>query len=280
MRYVGIVRRHWAMFDDPTPEQIAATEAAAAAEAAKNAGKVPEGHVSQAKVNELLAAERRSAQTKLQAQVEALEQLKAKATLTDQERNGLTTQIETLQGMYQTAEERAKNALDKANKESAEKLKTLEGEAKIWRNRFDAAEIGRAINDAAGEFKAVHASQIAAILKPNTKMTEVPDETGKPTGNYAPMVDFEHLDNDGKPVMLKVSVGEAVKLMKERDIYSNLFIDERSGGAGARGTSKGAGSVNGGKVTYKELGEMTADQFIEYTTKNKEAMKSLASQRN
>lgn len=183
-------------------------------------------------VNRLLAAEKRKHNQTTQRALDELQALRTKAELTDAERRELDTRIESLQGELLTKEELAKKERDKLVKSYEDQLAARQASSEQWQARYTESTIQRSLVDAAVGGNAFSASQIVAILKPSTRLVEVLDEDGKPTGDYTAKVKFADVDKNGKQVTLDLTPAEAVKRMREMDDYLNLFKGEGASGIG------------------------------------------------
>lgn len=208
-------------------------------------GTPPEGTPSgerkftQAEINKILAEDKRKHQDQLKKAMAELENLKTKATMTSDERKELETRLESLSNELLTKEELSKKEKEKLAKKHQQDVEALSAERDTWKNRYTNSTIERSITDAAISNNAFSPEQIIAVLLPNTHLTEVLDEEGKPTGNLTPKVKFNDEDKDGKPVTLELAVGEAVKRMTEIDRFQNLFKASGAGGLGGTNTSSG-----------------------------------------
>ncbi len=198
----------------------------------------------QDEVNAFLAKEKRKTQDAQKQLAVQLEQYKKTAELTTAEKEELELRIEELNKTSMTAEERARQAAEKAEKEYNERVQKYETESKQWKSRYNETIIETAILKAAGENNAVSVEQIAAMLRPTTRVVEKLDTTGKGTGKFEPIVEFPDQDKEGKPLNLNLTVKEAVKRMTELDKYSNLFRNTKNGGIG---------SDNGNNISQKHL---------------------------
>jgi hypothetical protein len=110
--------------------------------------------------------------------------------------------------------------------------------------------------------KAVSVEQIAAILTPKTKLVEKLDDGGRPTGTFEPRVKFADTDKNDKPIVLDITVPEAVKRMRELDRYANLFEETKKSGIG------GSGSYKSGKTP--DVAKIAANDPKEYRRLRKE----------
>jgi hypothetical protein len=208
-------------------------------------------HFTQDDVNRFLANEKRKWSQKQQAAIEELEALRAKANLTEEEREQYDKRIDSMKNELLTKEQLTQKEKAKLEKEYKKQVDVLTGERDSWKGRYTEATITRAITDAAVSNDAYVPGQIVAIMRPNTQLAEELDGEGKPTGNLVPMVELKDTDKDGKPVTLKLSPKEAVKRMKEMDDYLNLFKGEGTGGMG--------GMNRGGSAKQTDLRELARD---------------------
>lgn len=202
----------------------------------------------QSKVNAILAAEKRKFQEQQQKTIAQLEVLKKEANLTQQQRDELQNRIEQLQSETLTKEQLAQRQLAEAEKKGKEALSGLEKERDVWRGMYTRETIQRSIADAAVINEAFQPKQIVALLESKCKLLENVGADGRPNGSFTPKVEFEDTDKDGKPVVLTLTVTEAVKRMKELpDTYGNLFKSKATGGVGgitADGVRQGAVDMN------------------------------------
>lgn len=185
-------------------------------------------------INRVIATEKRKNQQTAQKALDELNAIRARANLTEQEREELNSRVEQLSNELLTKEELQK----KREKEMSERH---ERELSEWRTKAESAEkkytettIRRSLQDAAVTNQAYSPGQLVAILRPNTRLVEELDESGKPTGNQVPKVKLNALDSEGKPIVLELSPSDAVKKMKEMEEYLNLFRGEGVGGVGLR----------------------------------------------
>lgn len=188
-------------------------------------------------INVILAREKRKTQEVQKRLAEQLETAKKSAALSDDERTELSKQVDELQVKYMTVEELSKQAADKAKGQHANAVKDLTVERDTWKQRYTAAMIDIEITQASVASKAVSAEQIAAMLRPTTRLTEKVGEDNKPNGTFESRVAFNDTDKDGKAITLDLTVVEAVKRMSELDTYGNLFTNGKAGGLGGSGNS-------------------------------------------
>ena len=233
---IFIPRVSFVCFDGDDDAAAAAAKAAEEAAAKKAA---EEKTFTQEEVNTYLAKEKRKTQEAQRNLATQLEDAKSSSKLSQDDRDDLEKQIEVLQKQYMTGEERARQASEKMSKKHDEEFKLAQSDRDGWKVRYTEAVIDSAIIGAASVNKAVSPVQIAAMLKPATKLTEKLDDEGKPMGSYEPRVTFMDTDKDDKPVELDLTIPEAVKRMAELEQYGNLFEGSKVGGLGGRSGTKG-----------------------------------------
>ena len=216
-------------------------------------------------VNRLLAEERRKLQTGAQKLAGELEALRTKASLTQQERDELSTRIDALQSEYMTKEELTKRQLDKAKKEADDRIAALEGTAKTWQSKYTTTTIKRTITDAAASNDAYNAGQIVAILERDATLVDVLDEDQKPTGEHEVRIKFNDVDKGGKAVTLTLTPAEAVKRMKEIGDFQNLFKGTGTGGVGStnRGSGKPLDAANLARTNPEEYRKLRKEGKIQ-----------------
>lgn len=190
--------------------------------------------VPQEEVNKLLAAERRKAQQAIQRATEEAQAASKKASMTAQERVELEERLSQIRDEMLTKEELSKKTAERQSKQYNENLSALTAQRDEWQKRYTDSTIERSITDAAAANNAYSPRQIVAILGGNTRVVEVLDGDGSPTGKLEPRVRFNDRDKEGKPITLDLSPKEAVDRMKETEEYLNLFRGEGSSGAGLR----------------------------------------------
>jgi len=208
--------------------------AGAGSEGAGGDGGAKKKLLTQGEVNAILAREKRKHQDQTQKAVDELNALKKKANITAEERQELDKRIEVLQNELLSKEELAKKEATKARKKHQGEVEKLSNERDTWKSRFTESTIKRSITDAAVANKAFHPQHIVAILRPSTHLDEVLNKEGEPTGEYEAKVDFDDVDEKGKPVKLTVTVKDAVKRMRDMEEHQNLFQGDGAGGLGSQ----------------------------------------------
>ena len=236
--------------DDPEAETKAKAEAEAKAKAEADANK--DKTFNQEQVNTMMAEERRKMQDKQRVLVSELETLKKSTSLSVKEKESLQKRIEDLQTQHMTAEEKARRAEESAEKKRAEEIGVLTDERNTWEVKHAKLVINTAIVGAASDNKAIQHEQITALIGPKTKLVEKLDEDGKPTGDYEPRVAFPDKDKDNKPLILDLTVSDAVKRMKELEQYGNLFEGGKKSGLGGTGSQTMGGNLDIVEIAKKD----------------------------
>lgn len=227
----------------------------------------------QAKVNALLADERRKAETKSKSDLQSiqaqLEEALQSKTLAEEDRTKLKATHEDTQKRLRTEAEQLAHEKKRAEEEFKTKYTEVESRATAWEQRFKSAEITRSLQDAAIAEEAYNPTQIVSLLRHSTKMTEEVDEkTNKPTGNFMLEVEFEDVSTEGASYTAKMPPAKAVKRMKELPQYANLFKSGVVSGLGGNSTAGGAAGGN----TKIDLRNLTPEQYRELRKNNPKAL--------
>lgn len=246
----------------PTPTVPTATPAPTPQPGA-GGGDVTFSEAQQAKVNKLLADERRKAQEANKQLVSELETRKQQQGLSEQEKQDLQKRIDDLTSTFTTKEEQAKTEIGKLQKKYDTDIKTKDEEAKAWRQRYENRLKTVDLRDAAHKAGAIRPEQVEKLLWDQTVVEEELDDAGKPTGEFVTKVNFVGKDKEGKPVKLKLSVPDAIKAMTEApEEYGNLFESKAKGGVG-QAPNQGGGT-NG---NIPNIENMTPQEWQTYRQK-------------
>lgn len=178
--------------------------------------------------------------------------------LTRENLESLQTRINELENEGKSKEQLAKEALERTTKQYTTEIEKHKTSATRWQQLYADTRIDTEIVGAATSKKARNPAQIQAILKPLVSLREDLGEDKKPTGTYTPRVKWSEKDKDGNPVVLDLSVTEAVGRMYESEDHANLFD---SGGTGGLGNYSGT-TKPGGK---KDLSELTPEEYYRQT---------------
>lgn len=222
----------------------------------KGKSKVKFNHDQQAYVNTLLAEERRKAQAKNDALITQLETEKNRAGTTAAEKQALEDRIEALKAEYATKDELKSREVNKRLQELETEKKRLEAEGKTWEQRYHRDRKRIDLMQAATVEKAYNPNIVVNELERNSRLQEVKDEDGKPTGEFETRVKIHTKDKDGKPVTLDLDPVGAVKQLKEMNEYANLFLSPAQGGLG--GGNLGKGGAGGSKPLH----EMSTEEYM------------------
>lgn len=220
--------------DEPTPQNPAPTNEGGEGD---KGGKPSETYTKEQV--EKLVQERINAQ-KLASEkmIKEVEALKTKAGMTEKERNDLQAKIQALEESHMSKEEIAKRQIEKLNAEKADKERKLTEERDAWQKRYTDSTIDTSIINAASKNDAYNSTQIQAILRPYTTLLDEMGKDGEPTGKLIPKVYLPDVDDKGTPFKHDLTVEQAVKHLKERDEYKNLFRDTSVGGLGNQNVNR------------------------------------------
>lgn len=202
-------------------------------------------------LNRKVAEDRRKTEERTKQLVQELNTLRESTNLTQQQKEDLQRRTEELESTYRTAEEQKKMEIGRLEEKFNTETTKLKKDRDTWETRHNDLLTSVDINRAAQKYGAFDPDQIEAILRPWTKVTET-------NGVYTPKVKFPALDREGKPVVLDLTIAEAVKAMVEwPDKYGNLFKSTANKGLGS-GTN---GSSNGN--IRLDLESMSPQQYKE-----------------
>lgn len=197
---------------------------------------------SQKQVNSMVAERNKKLNAEYIKVKKELDTMLAEGTSTKEE---YEAKLNELRDTMSSTEELTKRKLEKAEKDAKEKETNLVKERDAWKIRYTDATIRRSLTDAAVEHEAFNPEQVVVLLMSNTRLVEALDEAGKPTGELTPEVTLDTLNQEKKPVKLKLTPSEAVKVLKDTpDKYGNLFKGVKTGGFGGGGSGSGGGSGN------------------------------------
>ena len=212
----------------------------------------------QEKINKMLAAEKRKYQTNQANLTKEIESLKAKSQLTSVERTELDQRVEKLKEELLTKEQIAAKKAAKAKKQHEEEMTALQADRDSWKSRYTVSTINSALMAAASQENAYNPQQIVALLGPNTTLEPVLNDEDQPTGQLAPVVRVQDKDKDGKDITLTLSPSDAVKGLKDKQEYLNLFNGTGVGGLGASTHKKVGGKADlkaiagSGSASYRQ----------------------------
>jgi len=237
------------VYDNEEGDEAAKAAAAKAAADAANAPKTLT--MTQDDLNKMMADNRRKLTQQNEALLGELSGIKEQAKLTGQAKDDLEERIEKLQEAHMSAEEIAKKNISKAAKNHVDELAKVSKDREAWQKRYTRERVATELTNAAIAAKATVPEQIVNLLGPETYLSEVLGDDGKGTGVYDTLISFNDVDDDGKPVTLKLAPDAVLKRMQELpDRFGNLFINP---GAGGMGGSSGSGGSKGTPKTVEVL---------------------------
>ena len=219
----------------------------------------------QDQVNTMLADDRRKHVTNTQKAIDELNAIKAKADLSQQERTELEERVGQLQATLLTKDELAAKEKKKLEDQLKTDTEEWKGKYTTLERRYNTETITRAITDAAVTNEAFSPKQVVAILKPLTQITEVLDEKGNGTSEFAPRVKLPDTNERGEAVILDLAPPDAVKRMTEVDEYFNLFKGKGTSGIGGTNNAAAAGEVDVSKMKPQEYMEKRRKGEIQFT---------------
>lgn len=214
-------------------------------------------------LNRFLAEDKRKGQEKQRQLATQLADMQKQKNLTDKQKKDLQTRIDELQAQYMTTEEKARQDADRKQKEYDGKLEAATTERDEWKVKHEQLAISTEIAHAAIEHEAVDFEQIEALLRAKTKLVEKLDDEGQPMGEFEPKVSFPDTGKDKNPIILELTVNEAVKRMRELPKYGNLFRSPKKSGLGGSGSA----GPSGKKI---DIAQLAREDQAEYRKLRKE----------
>lgn len=204
----------------------------------------------QEQVNKFVADEKRSWQTKYEKLEQSMQALSENKSLSEQEKEKLTEEIETLRKSLRTKETNAEAERKKAEEKYLSELEQTKKNAERWESMFKQSTVDRNLLDAAVGGDAYEPSQIVTILKP---WTELKEEGGK----FKTMINFQDVDEKtGDPIETLRTPQEAVNRMKELKKFQNLFNSGVVPGIGGSNSGISEGDIDVSSLTpeqYRKL---------------------------
>ncbi len=218
----------------------------------------PQKMFDQTAVNRYLADDRRKTEAKYKKQLTAAlkkqeteyNKLLENKNLTEQDRDSLRVSLAEVEEQLHTKEERLLKEKKELEAKLTGQITETEEKAKTWETRYKDSSIKRELQEAAVKHEAFNTHQMVSALKPYTKLVETDDE-------FEVMVDLDDVI-DGKSVVTTLSPDDAMKRMKELDMYQNLFKANVVSGVGGNSNTDGA---SGAKLDPRN---MTQEQYQEY----------------
>jgi len=223
-----------------------------------NGGDSVSSNFTQDDVNRFLADDRRKHQERYKKLEASYQKMLKEGNLHKEQRHKMQQELEDLQKAFRTKEQQA----EYERKQQAEKYKNDLAQATEsvvkWEGMYKSSVIDRSLQDAAVSADAFNPGQIMSLLRPMTKMVELTDSEGIPTGGMTPKVDFEDIDEKtGERITTLRTPEEAVKRMRELpNLYGNLFKSNVVSGIGTGsatgGAAPGKGSIDVSRLTPEQ----------------------------
>lgn len=212
----------------------------------------------QEQVNAFIKKEKDALTAKNNETIERYKKLEQSQTLSEQEKEELRTQITTLQDEGKSKEQLAQEALGRANKENQLKIDAEIAEKKAWRGHFENLLRDTDLKEAAKAYGAKFPEDILAHLMPLTKVVEIPDAEGKPSGQFEVKIKWSAEDKDKKPVILELTPMDAVKRMTEiPDRFGHHFNNSAKDGLSGTSNQSPVGNIAG----MKPLESMSLEDY-------------------
>jgi hypothetical protein len=220
--------------------------------------------ITQDELNRILADDRRKHMGKLAAVEQMLQEVSESKNLTVREREQVEQQLEELRRQTRSKEEQSAHEKKQLEDQYQRKVREAENKAKEFETRYRESTIERDLQDAAVSGDAFNPETVKAVLRPLTRLEEITDDKGKPTGKFCTIVDFPDTDpNTGEPVTLPLPAKKAVKRMMEMtDKFGNLWRHTLASGAGA---NSGLPTGAGGKIDPRKLSQ---EQYLKIRQEN------------
>jgi phage gp36-like protein len=207
-------------------------------------------------VNQILAADRRKHQAKIETLQKTLEDVSAGKHLPPRAQQAIDEQIESLKAENRTAIEQVQHEAKQREAKSAKELADEKAARAAVESLYHTEKIQRALTDAAVGNDAYQPGQILDVLRPYTRLEPIKDDKGKVIGQKV-LIDFPDTDSDGQQTTVTHTPESAVRRMKELPKkYGNLFNSGVVSGVGSQATAGGPG---GGPIDPRKL---TQEQYL------------------
>ncbi len=213
--------------------------------------------IPQSKVDEIVQARIAENVNKANKAMEQLKELENIKIQNAEDLKNYKIKLEEVQANLRTKEQQAAFEADKMKKEATENAEKLQKEAVHWKDKYTSTKIVNEIVQASNLHKAFDSTQIMSILGPKAKLVESIDDAGQPTGEYDVKIEWDDVDKDGKPIRTPLNPADAVKAMRQKANFANLFLAE-GGGTGYVPPTRGSQIAGSSDVR-----NMSAEDFIE-----------------
>lgn len=225
-------------------------------------GDSPVKTFTQEEVNSLISGEKNKLKTKLTELQNQLQQFK-QGGLSPDDRKKLEDQLEATRKTFLTKEQQVKEQAKAKERELTDRLTALEAEAKRWRDSYSNEVIGSSLLKAATSVKDTpppNPDLIVDLLRSKTTLEELVGSDGSPTGEFAPKVAYQTVNEKGESLTLSLDPVEAVKRMAaDTARYGALFGSNQRGGFNSSQHSR---QVVTDAASYAELRKTGAHRQI------------------
>lgn len=225
----------------------------------------PDKTFTQEQVNKIVGERVQKLNAQLETAVGNYEDTLKTATLTSEQRDKVSKDLQRVKEELQTKEQRLEEEKKKAEAKHTEALEIITAEAQRYKGLYEDSTISRAITDAANAHDGFQASQFIAHLAPTSKMVDEVDSAGELTGKLVPKVEWTTVDKETGAVTVTIlSPDEAVQAMKENVVdFGNMFRTNVAAGIG-QGTAPGqvvaTGTIDQTRITTEEYMELAKDE--------------------
>lgn len=215
----------------------------------------------QAKVNAILAEEKRKTRQQNEKLEKQLQDTLATAKLTSDERVKLEESLEDLRKQSRTKEEQAKLEKKQLEEQYSRELNEWKSKATLAENKYLETTISRSLKDAATGGDAFNADIVVTVLRPMVKMV-----------GETPMIDFQDVSSEtGEPIVKQMTPDEAIKRMKQLpEKFGGLFKSNVSGGIGGSSATGGLKPGEDGRIDPRRITNM--DQYLKLRKENPAAL--------
>lgn len=215
--------------------------AAAVLKAKEEAAKAPKTYT-QEEYDKATAAQRYGYEKEMKKAAKEAQKLADDKRLSDEERAEHAKRAEDLQALYTTEKEQAAQREKKQREAHDKELKDERTKVETYKGKYAKTLIDNELAVVTADEATV--GIIKKILRPDTVLVDELNEEGKPTGEQVVRVNFEDIDQKGKPVKLLISVPDAIKRMRELpEQYGSCFKGSGSSGLGGNNGRGGSGGM-------------------------------------
>lgn len=181
-----------------------------------------------------------------------LSELEQGKSLSDEERGKLQKRIEELKNEFLSVEEKAEKEKKHWEEKYTKETSNLTKDRDKWHNEYVNFRIEKELTEAAVANDAITPHQLVKLLRADTKMKDVIDEKGNPTGFFEVRVAISQEKEDGTQYTVELSPAQAMAKLREMpNHWGNQFSAKSVDGSGLLHTlmTKPQDNFDGLKVT-------------------------------